>query len=112
MTATSEMHTQGELKVVASDTLFTMVSEDGVQVAKTSWHGSIRKPYPLREEARANAARIVLTWNCHDDLVAALRKARPYVGMVRSSDIDDRDPIFGVMDEIDAALSRATSPTP
>lgn len=68
-------HTAGELSIVASDTLFTMVSEDGMQVAKTSWHGSIRKTYPLRGEAHANAARIALTWNCHDELVAALRAA-------------------------------------
>ena len=28
------------------------------------------------EEQRANAARIALTWNCHDELVTALRQAR------------------------------------
>jgi hypothetical protein len=38
-------------------------------------------------------------------LAEALKKSRVYVGMVRSSDIADDDPIFGVMDEIDAALA-------
>jgi hypothetical protein len=38
-------------------------------------------------------------------LAEALEKSRVYVGMVRSSDIADDDPIFGVMDEIDAALA-------
>lgn len=33
-----------------------------------------------------------------------LRKARNYMGKVRTSDIEGDDPIFGVMDEIDAAL--------
>lgn len=35
-----------------------------------------------------------------------LIKARRYVGMV--TEIDGDDPIFGVMDEIDAAIAKAT----
>jgi hypothetical protein len=38
-------------------------------------------------------------------LAEALKKSRVYVGMVRSSDIADDDPIFEVIDEIDAALA-------
>lgn len=79
-------HTAGELSIVASDTLFTMVSEDGMQVAKTSWHGSIRKTYPLRGEAHANAARIALTWNCHDEMVAALKSAEGWLSGWASAD--------------------------
>ncbi|MGA0595648.1 hypothetical protein [Enterovirga sp. CN4-39] len=40
-------------------------------------------------------------------LVEALKKARRYAGMVRSSDIAGDDPIFQVLDEIDAALREA-----
>lgn len=39
------------------------------------------------------------------ELVEALYKARRYVGMV--TEIPGDDPIFAVMDEIDAALSKA-----
>lgn len=98
-------HTAGELSIVASDTLFTMVSEDGMQVAKTSWHGSIRKTYPLRGEAHANAARIVLTWNCHDELVAALQA----IDLARTTDSPEHWARATVLS--DAALAKATSPT-
>lgn len=39
-----------------------------------------------------------------------LASARRYVGLVRSSDIAGDDPIFGVMEEIDAALSPTPDP--
>jgi hypothetical protein len=59
-----------------------------------------------KEEAARNAYLFVVA----PDLLDALRKARHYVGMVRSSDIADDDPIFGVIDEIDCALSKALPP--
>jgi hypothetical protein len=72
-------------------------------------------------EAQANAARIVLTWNCHDDLVAALTAIDGFWTEAHPAG-PDGDPAhgLGVLSDdtitiwrgIRAALSRATSPTP
>lgn len=46
--------TDGPWEFHESDTLFTVWAKN-IVVMTTSWHSSIRKRYPLKEEARANA---------------------------------------------------------
>lgn len=48
----------------------TLVGHGGVHLAQV-WNGGTRDP----KVAEANAARICLTWNTHDALLAALREA-------------------------------------
>lgn len=70
MTGQSETkHTPGTLSI-AADNPRKVVSDsiDGLDLltGENLIGGASEGPY-----AHANAARIVLTWNCHDDLVAA-----------------------------------------
>ena len=54
------------------------------------------------EEQQANAARIVLTWNCHDDLLAALRECLELIDVIT--------PIEGhTVRKARAALAKAVS---
>jgi hypothetical protein len=48
-------HTPGPWSVKAYDTTFQVLDSEGLNVVKTSWHNRIRHPYPLRDEAWANA---------------------------------------------------------
>lgn len=74
MTGQSETkHTPGELRV--SDDLY-----DTIEVETNAGHDEIARTCFINRhdsakanlaEERANAARIALTWNCHDELVAA-----------------------------------------
>jgi hypothetical protein len=52
---TEPKFTPGPWRVEATDTTFTVVSADGIQVVRTSWHSHLRKPYPLKAEAFSNA---------------------------------------------------------
>lgn len=54
-------HTPGPWSVLKTDTLLTIYSDDGIKVCSTSWHGSIRKTYPLKPESEANARMIAAT---------------------------------------------------
>lgn len=68
MTGQSETkHTPGELRVRAvSDIDFTheIATIGGIPIAAV-----------YKGDSPANAARIALTWNCHDEMVAALQAA-------------------------------------
>lgn len=68
--------TPGLWTVRATDTLFSIVGADGVKVLSTSWHSTIRNPYPLRAEALANAALAAAAPELLDALkaIAAVRK--------------------------------------
>lgn len=46
---------------------------DGVEVAATSWHSSIRATYPLKPESLANIAFIVRAVNSHEAREKALQ---------------------------------------
>lgn len=70
-------HTPGEWSIRTNDFTFQIVSADGIYVASTSWHNSIRKPYPLKPEAKANVRRIVTAVNSHDALLEALKGLMP-----------------------------------
>jgi len=48
-------HTPGPWEVCVFDTSYQVRSADGINVAATSWHSHLRKPYPLKAEALANA---------------------------------------------------------
>lgn len=55
------------------ETSIVIYGADDVQVVETSWHGSIRATYPLKDETLANAALIVRAHNGLPDLVKALQ---------------------------------------
>ena len=57
--------------------------------------------------AEGNAARVVHTWNCHDDLVATLKAVRESFVAAGGMPLSDSD----ALDMIDAALAKA-SPAP
>lgn len=55
-------HTPGPWGIRSTDTLLTIHGDDGViMVASTSWHSRIRRHYPLKAEAEANARLIAAT---------------------------------------------------
>lgn len=64
-------HTPGPWEVKSTDTLFSIIGAKGVRVLQTSWHSSIRNPYPLKAEALANATLAAAA----PDLLEALRDA-------------------------------------
>jgi len=64
-------HTPGPWKVREFETIFQVLSEDGLKVVNTSWHSRIRHPYPLKEEARANARLISAATDMSEALLAA-----------------------------------------
>jgi hypothetical protein len=127
MTGQSETkHTPGELS--ASGRFISAVG------SIDTWHGPVHGTIIVCEPTEqtdgdgrnwtaggspeANAARIVLTWNCHDELVGALQAARAFIAG------EYRDPALEPGGEwlaaearpthalICAALAKATSPTP
>lgn len=64
-------HTLGDWFVVERDTTFDVETKDGMHVVRTSWHHNMRKPYPLKAEALANARLIAAA----PDLLEQLRNA-------------------------------------
>lgn len=57
-------------------------------------------------ESKANAARLALCWNTHDELVAALRGALPYLA-ARATDAEG----YGLVRAARAALAKAEGGT-
>lgn len=55
------------------------------------------------DEARANAKRIALAWNSHDELLAACIQARYLI-----SDLDPHGLNTGTYDQLTNAIARAT----
>lgn len=70
--------TPGPWLVREFDALFQVQSADGIKVVSTSWHGSLRKPYPLKAEARANARLAAAA----PALLEALREAQAVLAMM------------------------------
>ena len=94
-------HTPGELTVErhpghARDERNVLIDTDGLRVAVVSVNGSPRGNSPIAE---ANAARLALAWNSHDDLLAACKKC---AAMCDKYGTDDE-----MMEEIAAALNAA-----
>ena len=108
-----QMHTAGDL--------YRYRDEDGDTIALAVWGKGLnggtvgravaRMPVPYkfttREIIEANAARLMLCWNAHDDLLASLSEILNYDG---GADHALDDPY--VVQRAQAALARATSPNP
>lgn len=47
--------TKGPWSVKHTDTTYYVESAEGIRIVSTSWHARMRKPYPLKAEAFANA---------------------------------------------------------
>lgn len=78
------MHTQGELTVI-TDAGCRIDAPDGEVACTNSWNVAARRKIG---ECRANAARLTLCWNMHDELVGALRAVHTgYVSTTTLADI-------------------------
>lgn len=114
--------TPGPWTVRATDTTYEVESHDGIRVVRTSWHQRLRKPYPLKPEARANARLIAAA----PELYEELRVARDYVEDARNARLcelesvaaypglakRERARLAAIEDDlarIDSALSKASS---
>lgn len=74
----SANHTPTPWRFTANDTTFQVWGEGEIRVAATSWHGSLRRPYPLKPEANANVELIVAAVNAYhsnQSEIARLREA-------------------------------------
>ena len=63
------------------------------------------------KNAEANAARVVLTWNCHDELLAAAELAARVIRLRADRSIADRLAL-AKLDLAIAKAERLSSPTP
>ncbi|MBD3844289.1 hypothetical protein IED13_01165 [Bosea sp. SSUT16] len=109
-------HTKGPWRVKRTDTTYYVESAEGVRVLSTSWHGHIRKPYPLKGEAFANANLAAAAPDLVEaakDVIAS-RSSTYKARNGRSVGIqDDSGEMvwlvpFGQMALLEAALSKAT----
>lgn len=66
-------HTPGELRLAKNDPLKVIACILGNEFRPIVATAQRPGPYLSEEEAAANAARIVTTWNCHDSLLAELK---------------------------------------
>lgn len=66
---------------------------------------AIRDP----ENQPSQYGTVPMEW--HDAALSLLRRALPYVGMVRSGDLPGDDPIYGLIDEIETFIARRGQPT-
>jgi cell division protein ZapA (FtsZ GTPase activity inhibitor) len=108
------MHTPTPWKTLKGRTvLHIMGAHHGVcQISTTGYKGSTRaelKEYA--ERAEANAAFIVRAVNCHDELVAALEKARRQLHRCMTVSGNDTEYADAAVEYIDAALSRTKETT-
>ena len=58
------------------ETTFQVWGEGDMRVAATSWHSSLRQPYPLKDEARANVTLIVTAVNSYASSQAEIERLR------------------------------------
>lgn len=93
-------HTPGPWSVKHTDTTYYVESAEGLRVVSTSWHGHIRKPYPLKAEAFANATLAAAA----PDMFEALRMAREAFVVSGSMPLSDADTLA----LIEAALAKAS----
>jgi hypothetical protein len=97
MTASKTEHTKGQLQVLITDSEAmkgancVLISDNGDQIARCM------APFPFDtswNERDANAHRLALAWNCHDELLEACES------MISAA-------MFGDEDEMDAAVRAA-----
>ena len=82
-------HTPGPLTAFTSET----VTEDRIQIMQKEAGfieigddiNCVALVPAMHPEAEANAARIILTWNCHDDLLAAVEHLIHYAEKLESA---------------------------
>ena len=67
----------------------------------------ICKVFDFEGEGKANVARIVQTWNAHDELVAMLKLASKYVAKMVADDVKTAMPPIIALNRIEAAIKRA-----
>ena len=101
-------HTPGPWKVCQFAELFEVRSEDGMRVVRTSWHSRIRNPYPLKDEARANATLVAAA----PELLSALQSIRLLVFGTYSADNEALNAVLEgrdaeVLKQVDAAIAAA-----
>jgi hypothetical protein len=102
-------HTPGPWVVKSRATTYDVIGYAGMKVVSTSWHDSIRNPYPLKAEALANAQLA----SAAPDMLAALKKAREFItngvdlGFIRMPDPTTPDSAHDTPPMIDAAIAKA-----
>ena len=97
MTETAEKttveYTPGQIKVlrINPDGAITIGREDCPHIASVRFS---QNPKLSRAMGEANAARLVKCWNCHDELVAALRPfAHPDLSRIMGGNVEGDDSI-------------------
>ncbi len=78
-------HTSGPLTTIYGQD-YCLFGADGFPVASTKGKADIRRS---PEEADANAERIRLAWNCHDDLLAVCKEMQCVLTEPGIMDVDE-----------------------
>ena len=109
-------HTPGEMYVSCDDEHVGGIPFIEIDIRKAGVPGSVSiaevqpilddsDEFVLNDEVRANAARLVLCWNTHDQLVEALTSATQFIeGVIKVANLKDNN---GALAACRAALSAA-----
>lgn len=107
-TAGAGAPTPGPWKTRLRHATITIYGADGIQVLETSWHPEIRKSYPLKAEAIANAKLaaaapelLAALTECHRRLKMDLGEILHLRGWLSSSELAERKVQDEVADEAD-----------
>lgn len=100
-------YTPGPWVITPLNTTFKVVSHDGVKVVSTSWHDHVRKPYPLKAEARANVYLIAAAPDLYEALTKALDDALYSFATERNIDGKEYLRRSAIIDQACAALAKA-----
>ena len=103
----AEQFTPGPWHVEDFDTVFSVKSRDGIKIVKTSWHDSIRKPYPLKPEARANARLIASAPALYAACENAATAMRILAEVAEDVRMEGSEPLRERLAELEAALKAA-----
>jgi hypothetical protein len=97
-------HTQGKLRVVGGDQVISEVDYEKA-IADGLDHEDACGEALVVETAgnNANAERMAHCWNCHDELVEALERARDHVIMAGVKQVDNEE----ALTQIRAVLAQA-----
>lgn len=101
-------HTPGKLYIESNQ--FTIWSESS-QRAVASVYGT-NSPEPMATEARANAARLIRAWNCHDELLADLQQAIGMLEAFHKERPEGEGLAFPVMHRFRTTIAKAQEPSP
>lgn len=115
-------HTPGILEKATPTSLWTKGVNGGAiavmadpDVETSSDFRKVSMSAPRFREAVANADRMILTWNCHDELLAALKELRAWTEWMEHPDGHDTpeqrgckcSTAYGVAALVDAAIAKA-----